>query len=358
MTSAYTALVTGGAGFIGARLALGLRAHRESIRVIALDNLKRRGSELNLRRLAEGGVEFIHGDVRTPEDLPRLDRLDLLIECSAEPSVLAGFGDSPRYVIDSNLFGAVHCLELARRHEAALIFLSTSRVYPVEALRAIPLVETDSRFILADGQSSPGVSREGVNESFPLDGHRSLYGATKYAAELLIAEYEAMYGLRAVVNRCGVVAGPGQMGRVDQGVLALWVARHIFGGSLSYIGYGGRGKQVRDMLHVDDLLDLILRQIDALDAMQGKVFNVGGGLAGSVSLLELTGLCRECAGTAVDVSSAKEDRPADIPWYITDSGRVAAACGWRPARDIKTIVQETARWMLDNQEQLRPIFAP
>ena len=253
-TDLRTVLVTGGAGFIGSHLALGIKAAYPVACVIALDNLKRRGSGLNLGRLRQGGVEFVHGDVRVPDDLPEIDHLDLILECSAEPSVMAGYGSSPRYVIDSNLFGAVHCLELARRTGAAMLFMSTSRVYPLDKLHAITLTENEKRFDIAASQTLPGVSTAGIAENFPINGARSLYGATKYAAETLIAEYVAMYDLNIVVNRCGVITGPWQMGKVDQGVAALWVARHIYGGNLAYIGYGGTGKQVRDMLHVDDLL--------------------------------------------------------------------------------------------------------
>src|SRR5438477_348415 len=172
-----TILVTGGAGFVGSTLALHLKRHDVARRVIALDNLKRRGSELNVPRLRDGGVEFARG----------------------------------------------------------------------------------------------------ISEEFPLSGARSLYGATKLASELFIEEYAYAYGLRAVVDRCGVLAGPWQMGKVDQGFVALWVARHLFEGRLSYIGFGGSGKQVRDVLHVDDLCDLVTRQIARLDDVGGEVFNVGGG---------------------------------------------------------------------------------
>ncbi len=357
MSNIHTVLVTGGAGFIGAQTALGFKQHYCDSRVIALDNLKRRGSELNLPRLAEGGVEFVHGDIRNPDDLEILGPVSLVVECSAEPSVLAGFGGSPRYVLDTNLIGAINCLELARRCQADMIFLSTSRVYPIEKLRTINIVEQDSHFSIAKAQTLPGITEAGISEAFPLDGHRSLYGATKYAAELLIAEYAAMYGLRCVVNRCGVVAGPWQMGRVDQGVLALWIARHLYGGALSYIGFGGSGKQVRDMVHVQDLTSLSLHQADHMEALSGQVFNVGGGLENSVSLCELTQYCREETGNTIKIQGQREDRIADIPLYITDYARAASACKWRPQKNIQTIVSDTARWIRNNLDVLRPILA-
>ncbi|MBP8129181.1 MAG: NAD-dependent epimerase/dehydratase family protein [Candidatus Hydrogenedentes bacterium] len=349
-------LVTGGAGFVGSCLALGVKARREGMRVVALDNLKRRGSELNLSRLRAGGVEFLHGDIRNPEDLEAAGKVDLILECSAEPSVLAGYDGSPQYVLNTNLTGTLHCLEHARRHGAALVFLSTSRVYPIETINRLPLEETSTRFELAKAQDTPGVSASGFSEAFPLDGARSLYGATKLCSELVLQEYLAMYGLRGVINRCGVIAGPWQMGKVDQGVAVLWAARHVFGGTLNYIGFGGTGKQVRDLLHVEDLLELVLYEIGHLDALSGSVFNVGGGRAVSLSLLEMTRVCEELTGNRLEIGRIPETRAGDIPIYLTDHGLVTSATGWRPKRDARGILEDICRWIADHRDSLAVIL--
>ena len=234
-----SALITGGAGFVGASLALALRRRFPDMRLVALDNLHRRGSELNLRRLREAGIVFLHGDIRAPEDFVDLPQLPgVIIECSAEPSAQAGYGGSPEYLIRTNLVGCFHCLELARRARADFIFLSTSRVYPGRKLNALSFREETDRFVLADEQLLPGASGCGISEDFPLEGARSLYGMTKLASELMIAEYADAYGLGCAINRCGLIAGPGQMGKTDQGVIALWVAAHYFRRPLSYIGFG------------------------------------------------------------------------------------------------------------------------
>jgi nucleoside-diphosphate-sugar epimerase len=206
-------LITGGAGFVGSNLAVSLASRHPDWEVVALDNLYRNGSELNLPRLEEAGVEFIKGDVREPGDLGKLPELTALIECSAEPSVMSGVDGDTGYLVHTNLTGAYNCLELARRDAAFVVFLSTSRVYPVAALNALAYAEEETRFVLADQQPVPGASSDGISEDFPLEGARTLYGATKLAAELLIEEYREMFGLRAAVNRCGVIAGPWQMGR-------------------------------------------------------------------------------------------------------------------------------------------------
>ena len=352
-----TILVTGGAGFVGSCLALGLREHYDDARIVALDNLKRRGSELNLARLHQARVDFVHGDIRNPEDLEAAGKVDLILECSAEPSVLSGYGGSPSYVVNTNLSGSINCFEVARRHGAGVIFLSTSRVYPFGAINQLPYVEEATRFSLDAVQTCPGASLKGISEDFPLDGPRSLYGATKLCSELMLQEYQDMYGVKGVINRCGVLAGPWQMGKVDQGVVVLWVARHVYGGRLDYIGFGGRGKQVRDMLHIKDLLQLILYEISHLDDLTGKVFNAGGGLEVSASLLELTELCRKVTGNPIEIGSVAEDRPADIRLYITDNARVTQCTGWRPARDVQTILEDIHKWITDNREALKPVLA-
>lgn len=345
-------LVTGGAGFVGSYVALSFKREMPDSTVVALDNLKRRGSELAIRRLATGGVVFRHGDIRNREDLADAGGADVLIECSAEPSVHAGFAGGERYVVNTNLVGTINCLDHARLHKAALIFLSTSRVYPIAALRSLPLMEASSRFVIPDACGGPGWSVRGISEGFPLAGNRSLYGATKLCSELLITEYVAMYGMRAVINRCGVIAGPWQMGKVDQGFVVLWAARHLFGGPLSYTGFGGRGLQVRDVLHVEDLCQLIHQQVRTIGQHNGKTYNVGGGVGSSISLLELTEECVLRAGRRIAIGSVAETQPADIPFYVTDTTAVAEATGWRPRISIAELLDDIFRWLREHRKDL------
>ena len=342
-------LVTGGAGFIGANLAISLANSHADWEIVALDNLKRRGGELNLARLQDAGVRFVHGDVRELADVLELEPVDAIVECSAEPSALAGVGGATEYVVRANLLGAYHCLELARRDEAQVVFLSTSRVYPVAALNAVAYTEGDTRFELAAQQSIPGVSEHGISESFPLEGARTLYGATKLSAELLITEYASAFNLRAVVDRCGVIAGPWQMGKVDQGVFTYWLLNHQLGRGLSYIGYGGRGKQVRDLLHVDDLVRLIDQQLQNPEHWAGMTANVGGGLDCSLSLLETTELCRELTGNEVPVEAAGESRPGDVPIYISDCELLYRHTDWRPEHRPRDILKDIYDWIIDNE---------
>jgi len=349
-------LITGGAGFVGSSLGLGLAQRYPDWKIIALDNLKRRGSELNIPRLKQAGIEFVHGDVRNAEDLEASALpVDLILECSAEPSVLAGY-TSPGYVLQTNLIGTINCLELARQTQADFIFLSTSRVYPIAYLNQLNYTEIDTRFQLSEQQDLPGVSAFGISEQFPLDLPRSLYGSTKLASELIINEYGDAYGLRTLINRCGVLTGPWQMGKVDQGVFALWVANHYFQKSLKYIGYGGTGKQVRDFLHVADLLDLIDIQIANLAQFKGQTFNVGGGQDFSLSLYETTKLCQEITGNSIMIEAIPKNRTGDMPIFITDSRKISSMTGWQPQRDGRKLIQDIFDWIYDHEKELKRIF--
>lgn len=349
-------LITGGCGFAGSNLALKLRSDYPKAKIIAFDNLKRRGSELNVQRLKDHGVDFIHGDIRVIEDFNEVGEISVLIEAAAEPSVLSGLDSTPDYVINTNLFGTVNCLNYARKYNARFIFLSTSRVYPIERLKKINIEENESRLLISGSQTMLGVSELGINENFSLEGARSFYGTSKLASEQFIQEYIEFYGMKAIINRCGVLTGPWQMGKVDQGVIVLWLARHFWKGELNYIGFGGKGKQVRDILHIDDLYRLLKIQLNDFDRYQGEIFNVGGGDGLSVSLKELTSLCEEITGNRIKINSVLENRAADVPVYVTDNSKINSFSGWKPQIGLKDTLKDIFDWMNNNQDRIKSLL--
>lgn len=346
-------LVTGGAGFVGAAAAIALKRRLAGVDVLAFDNLHRSGSHLNLPRLRQAGVRFVHGDIRCAEELLALRPApDLIVECSAEPSAQAGYGGSPDYLVQTNLTGAFHCLRLAQAAKADFIFVSTNRVYPYRRLNALPFAQDETRFRWEDAAGVPGFSACGVAEGFSTDGPRSLYGMTKLAAELMVEEFADAYGFRFIIDRFGLIAGPWQMAKSDQGVLTLWLAAHHFKRKLAYIGFGGTGKQVRDFLHIDDVCDLLVEQATHFDRYACKRFNVGGGLDNSLSLLEATRLCARITGNKIRVASSPRTRPADLRLYVTDSRAVRAVRGWKPKRDAATLFTDISRWLRAEEKRL------
>jgi CDP-paratose 2-epimerase len=334
-------LVTGGAGFVGSNVCLQLAERHPDWEVVALDNLYRRGSELNLPRFREAGVRFTHGDVRAPADFDAVGGFDAMVECSAEPSVMAG-GD---VIVPVNLVGAYHCFEAAKARGAHVIFLSTSRVYPIAAQEALPYTELDTRFDYAD--------RDGIAEDFPLPGARTMYGASKLAGEILLAEYDLPW----TVDRFGVIAGPWQMGKVDQGVFTHWVLSHHFGHPLTYLGYGGTGKQVRDLLHVDDVVDLVERQLLERDHWAGRTFNAGGGRAGSLSLQETTAICRVLTGREVPIGADSATRAGDVRCYISDCRALFEHTDWRPRRTPHDVLRDVHAWISANEALVQTALA-
>ncbi len=354
---AKTILITGGCGFVGSNLCILLKEKYPQYHIIALDNLKRRGSELNIPRLKAMEIEFLHGDIRSKSDLEMDMSIDAIIDAAAEPSVLAGTGGtSTDYLIETNFNGTINLLNLATKHKADFVFLSTSRVYPIAPLEKIGYHENDTRFVMNEEQPFAGCSAKGIAEHFPLDGARSLYGTTKLASELMIREYEAFMGLNAIINRCGVITGPYQMGKVDQGVVVLWMARHFWKKPVQYIGYGGTGKQVRDLLHIHDLFRLVDMQLHNMNDFKGKLYNAGGGTGVSVSLKELSLLCARITGNTVEEIPQLQNRPGDIPLYITDNSAITAATGWQPLKSAEDILTDIFEWMKQNEHQLKPIL--
>jgi CDP-paratose 2-epimerase len=348
-------LVTGGCGFVGSNLAINFKKQFPSSSVVCLDNLKKRGSEASIVRLKSYEIDFIHGDIRNPEDINGINT-DLIIECSADASVLSSYGSGSKYLLHSNLYGTVNCLELAKNNQAKVVFLSTSRVYPFKRLNNLKLVEEDTRFSYLNKNRNTGVGENGINEFFPLDGPKSLYGASKYASEIIIQEYVDMHNLDIYINRCGVLGGPWQFGTSEQGFIALWVASHYYKKSLKYIGFGGSGKQVRDILHVDDLYHLILSQVTENIIYPGVPYNIGGGLNGSISLLELTKICEKVTGNKILIDSVIKNRKADIPWYVSDCSKILNSCDWMPKKNPTDIVSDVFEWINNNDKLCKRFF--
>lgn len=350
-----TILITGGAGFVGSSLCIALKKKYPTYTIVAFDNLKRRGSELSLTDFQQLGISFIHGDIRNQEDLSAIGRFDVLIECSAEPSVMAGLDSDPSYVINNNLYGSINCFNACLKNKAKLIFLSTSRVYPIEAIEKAAFVEEKTRFNFTD-DSVEGISQKGISEELTLEGARSFYGTTKLSSELFIQEYASFYGLEAAITRFGVIAGPRQMGKTDQGVVTLWMAKHYWKQSLKYIGYGGTGKQVRDILHVNDLIDLVDIQIHQIEQFKGKIFNAGGGLQNSCSLQEMTTICEDITGNKIQIDQEEQNRPADLRIFITDNTKIENEIGWKPKMSPVKVFEDIFYWIKENENQLEKIL--
>ena len=346
-------LITGACGFVGASLAEGLRSAREGLALIGIDNLSRKGSESNGARLKKIGVEFVRGDIRNAEDLARLPAVDWVLDCAANPSVLAGFNQdsNPAEVVDHNLIGTLRVLEYCRAKQAGLILLSTSRVYSAGHLGRLPLKISGNRFELeAEKCSFPGVGPRGISENFSTETPLSLYGATKLASEIMALEYGNAFSFPVWIDRSSVMAGAGQFGKADQGILSYWIYRYILGKPLTFIGYGGKGFQVRDFMHPSELLPLILKQMDEpLKSLKPRIVNLGGGLESSLSLAELTAWCDRRVAGKKKIAVQPKNRLFDVPYYVSDTTLAEKIWGWRAEKSLEKILDETWEWASQNK---------
>ena len=337
-------LITGICGFVGSSLAREVQARVEGVEVFGVDNLIRPGAHLNRRDLLARGVRVWHGDVRMQSDWETLPAADWLIDAAANPSVLAGVDGqtSSRQLIEHNLAGTINALEYCKRHGCGLILLSTSRVYSVAALAALPMREGEDRFDLDPGRPLvPGVSAAGLSEEFPTDPPLSLYGSTKLCSEWLALEYAAAFGFPVWINRCGVLAGAGQFGKADQGIFSYWIHSWRARRPLRYIGFGATGRQVRDAFHPRDLAALVVEQMRHPDRTPQRVFNLGGGPENAMSLMQLSAWCAERFGPH-EVVREPAARPYDVPWVAMDWAKACEVWGWSPSTRFQTILEEIA----------------
>ena len=335
-------LITGICGFAGSSIAKILLQNHSNFQIIGLDNFSRKGSELNISVLTELGLDLIRGDIRSQSDIDAIPKVDWVIDCAANPSVLAGLQgqSSSRQLMEYNLLGTINLLEYCKRQKAGLILLSTSRVYSASEIAAIPIETSNQRFEL--GKSNVvGVSNSGIAEDFPTTAPLSLYGASKLASETLILEYGECFDFPVWINRCGVLAGAGQFGKADQGIFSYWIHSFREKKPLKYIGFNGTGHQVRDALHPKDLVPLLLRQLMEPNWNAPKIINLGGGIENSMSLKQLSDWCEKRFGPN-EVISSSESRPMDAPWIVMDSSVGQNAWNWKPKIGIEHILEEIA----------------
>ena len=356
-------LITGVCGFVGSYLAMTLREAQQDWQLFGVDNFIRPGSESNREALRQGGVKLFYGDVRCSSDVDALPKVDWVIDAAANPSVLAGVDgkSSSRQVVEHNLSGTINLLEYCRRHGAGFLLLSTSRVYSIPPLASLPVKtsEDGNRFVLSAKEAAAlfqaGLSEHGVSETFSTQPPVSLYGATKLASEMLALEYSETFGFPVWINRCGVLAGAGQFGRPDQGILAYWINSYLRRQPLKFIGFGGTGHQVRDAFHPRDLTPLLIQQMNAVSSSEKqrpRIVNLGGGLSNTFSLAELHAWCAQRFGFAHPVAADPQPRVFDIPWMVMDDALAEHVWGWQPRTSLEEILAEIASHAEDSPNWL------
>lgn len=347
-------LITGACGFVGSALAETLLERIEGLDITGMDSLIRPGSETNRARLERLGVNFIHADLRSAADMAGLPACDWVIDAAANPSVLAGLSGegASRRLFEHNLGAFGNVLEYCRAHQAGLLLLSSSRVYSIPALCAVPLSVHDRGFILDPAASlPPGLTAEGIGVDFSTAAPVSLYGATKLASEIMALEFGAAFDFPVWITRCGVLAGAGQFGTPAQGIFAYWLNAHLRRRPMRYIGFDGTGHQARDALHPRDLASLLSAQMRAGRSGGARVYTAGGGPARTMSLARLTAWCDDRFGSHVPAADLTP-RVYDIPWMVMDNTAAARDFNWRPEMTLQDILDDIANHAIQHPDWL------
>lgn len=337
-------LITGGAGFVGSNLA----AHMLSTgsHVTVFDNLYRRGSETNLRWLQEqdgaDSLRFMHGDIRHPDQIDEAARgAQVIYHVAAQTAVTTSVND-PREDFEINALGTFNVLEAARRFgdNPVLIFTSTNKVYG--GMSDVAVVEEPKGYRFRDFPS-------GIDESRPLDFH-SPYGCSKGTADQYVRDYARIYGLRSIVFRMGSIYGPHQWGMEDQAWVAWFVIQALKERPITIYG---NGKQVRDILYVDDLVRAFELATEWVDATAGQIYNIGGGPANSLSIwAEFRDVLSNALGREIREEGYSKWRPGDQPIYVTDSSKAEREFGWKPTTGINAGVRRLVAWANEHKDRL------
>lgn len=331
-------IILGGAGFIGTNL--GRSALGRGLEVVVFDNLSRKGTDINLRLLREcGPVTFIQGDIRRREDVEALFRAhgdaDAVFHLAGQVAVTTSIQD-PRDDFDINLYGTLNVLEAMRQYQiqAPLLYASTNKVYGKMA--QVEIIETQNAYAYRDYP-------HGINEDFPLDFY-SPYGCSKGGADQYVLDYARIYGLNTVVMRQSCIYGYYQFGIEDQGWVAWFTIASLFDMPITLYG---TGKQVRDVLFVDDLIAAYWLAVEQIDLTNGQAFNVGGGEF-RLSLLALLAHLETAFNKKIKVGYG-EPRQGDQKVFISDTRKAAQTFGWQPQISVEQGVGRLAEWAVANQ---------
>lgn len=341
-------LITGGCGFIGSNLSIFLK--NKNLKVFSLDNLYRKGSKLNLKRINSVGIKNFKVNITDIKKIKKLPKFDLIIDCCAEPAVEAS-RTSPkdaRRVFDTNLIGTFNIIQKSIEDKSKIIFLSTSRVYSISELNL-------KKNII--NKRNPTINKKDlVDEKFSTSGPISLYGLTKLSSEKLIEEFSYSNKLEYIINRFGVVAGPWQFGKTDQGFLSFWCWQFINGNKIIYKGYGGTGNQIRDILHISDLCEAIYLQINKFNKLKNNIYNIGGGLKNYLNLNYLTKFLENYSRKKIVIEKNLKTSIYDIPFYIGSNDFFKKKSGWNPKKNLQETIVDTYEWQKTNRGLLKKYF--
>lgn len=333
-------VITGGAGFIGTNLSVVMA--KEGHEVIVFDNLSRKGTTENAKWLQENypNVTIRQADLRTDQDVMNeiVADADAIYHLAGQVAVTTSVSD-PREDFDINALGTFNLLEAVRLHaknNPVFIYTSTNKVYG--GMEDVVIEEQDGRYMYKDFPT-------GIAENQLIDFH-SPYGCSKGAADQYVRDYARIYGLRTVVFRQSCIYGPRQFGIEDQGWVAWFTIATLADKAITIYG---DGKQVRDVLYIDDLVRAFKMATEKIAITAGKIYNIGGGIQNTMSLLELVEFLKEYHGKDIQPSFG-DWRPGDQPVYVSDISKAQNEFGWAPTVTAKDGVKQLTEWVRENKD--------
>jgi CDP-paratose 2-epimerase len=336
-------IVTGGCGFIGSNICVFLK--NLSFDVISVDNCSKTYSKLNFKRLKNLNIKNYNIDISNKNKFIKLNfKSDIIIDCCADPAVESSRQNILKN-INNNLITTYSVLEKAKKDNSKLIFLSTSRIYPIK--------DSYQKFKNFYKKNNKDL----FNEKSNIIGAKTIYGFSKLSSEMLIKEYNYAFKIDYLINRCGLITGPWQFGKVEQGLVSLWLWKHLNrDNNLYYKGYKGSGNQIRDILFINDLCELVYLQIKKFKKVKNETFCVGGGIKNSANLNELTKICEEITKNKLQIKRDLQTSIYDIPFYITSLQKVRKYYNWFPKTDLRLGFYILLEWMKKNYTLIKPHF--
>lgn len=332
-------LITGGCGFVGSNLAIFLKKNLKKSIIYSIDNLYRKGSKINENRLQLEGIKNFRVDIKNSKKILSLPKTNIIIDCCAEPSVETSKYDLDR-VMYTNLIGTYNIIKKSLIDNSNIIYMSSSRVYSINEIN-----KNYQKF-------RNNINKLKINEKFNTSGIKSFYGFTKLSSEELIKEINYNNNFKYIINRFGVITGPWQFGKQDQGFVTLWVAKHILKKKLKYIGFNGTGLQSRDIIHIEDVCDIIFRQIKNINKIFNQTFNIGGGKKNFINLKQLSEICQKITKNNITIKKILKTSNYDIPYFLNDNSKIKKFYNWMPKKNVQDIVFDIYFWLKKNKKIL------
>ena len=323
--------ITGICGFLGSNLANFF--HKKNYKVSGIDNLSRKGSRKNFTQLKKKNIQIYKEDLSSNAFLNKIlrkkNKFDIFVHCAALTSVLDGINKiSSKKLYENNILSTLNSLQIAKHFKSSFIYISSSRVYSVNDLNNLKL--KFNKIYRPAKNDLKGLTKRGISEHFSQKPPLSFYGSSKIISENMVQEFCNLNKIHFVINRCGLIAGSGQLYKNDQGIISFWINSWKKNSNLKYIGFNGKGHQTRDCMHPYDLATLISLQIKKMKKLKidNKIFNVSGGQKSAFSLKELSNWCCKKIFSR-KIKGNKEKRTFDVRWLVLDNSKVKEEFNWK-----------------------------